>query len=423
MEKKMRGLLHGAVLALAMFVTANAFAAETVVKILDHEPTTREERDFLLRVAKNFEAANPTIKVEFDFLDDTSFKAKLPTLLQSPERPDAFFTWTGGVFYEQAETGILRDITDEMDAKTKSRYATIGLDGLSYKGRLYGVPMYATNIPIWYNRELLDKAKVDPASIKTWDDFLAACTKLKNAGITPIVIGGKDKWPIAFFFGPLALRILGMDGINAANRGENGGFDNAEFIKVGREFKRLVDIQPFQPGYMDTGFHKSVGLFGDGIGAFLPIAHYVIDMNAKNSTSGKGIGDKLDFIPFPAVTGGKGDPGDTFGGINGWLITKNAKPETLKFLEFLTNEENQLESGRLNLWLPIVKGTQSGLQDPRVRRVAELLEKAPHHQLYLDQALGAIVGTAVNDVAAELSTGEITPEEAAANVEEARQIR
>lgn len=418
----MKSVLAVVALALALSLSGRAQAADTVVKILDHEPTTREEKDYLLKVAEKFEAANPGIQVKFDFLDDVSFKAKLPTLLQSRERPDAFFTWTGGVFYEQAETGMLRDITDEMDAATKARYAPIGLEGVSYKGRLYGVPMYASNILIWYNGDLLKQADVNPDAIKTWDDFLDACGKLKKAGITPITIGGKDKWPIAFFFGPLALRIAGSEGIAAANRGENGGFTNADFVKVGQELKRLIDLKPFQPGFMDTGFHKSVGLFGDGKGAFLPIAHYVIEMNAKNSTSGKGI-DNLDFIAFPAVPGGKGDPRDTFGGVNGWLITKNAKPETLKFLEYLTNEENQLESGRLGLWLPIVRGTQTSLKDPRVQRVAKLLEEAPHHQLYLDQAMGAIVGAAVNDAAAELATGDITPKQGAEKIEEAREIR
>ncbi len=416
-------LLVALALATVLFSQGIVSAGETVVKILDHEPTTREEKDYLLRIADRYGRENPGVTIVFDFLDDVSFKAKLPTLLQSPERPDAFFTWTGGVFYEQVETGMLKDITNDMAPEIKNRYAQIGLDSVSYKGRLYGVPMYASNILIWYNGDLLKKAGVDPAGIKTWDDFLAACKKLKDAGITPITMGGKDKWPIAFFYGPLALRIAGQDGINAADRGENGGFANSDFVRVGEEFMRLIDLDPFQPGFMDTGFHKSVGLFGDGLGAFLPIAHYVTDMNAKNSTSGEGIGESLDFIPFPMVPGGKGDPADTFGGINGWLITKDAQPETLKFLEYLTNEENQLESGRLNLWLPIVKGTQTSLSDPRIQRVAELLEKAPHHQLYLDQALGAMVGAAVNDVSAELATKEITPEEAAERIEETRQIR
>ena len=419
----MKRFFQHALVISALFLGQAAFAADVVVKILNHEPSTREEKDYLLAVAKKFEAVTPGVKVQFTFLDDTSFKAKLPTLLQSKERPDAFFTWSGGVFYEQAETGMLRDISKDISDEVKARYAKIGLDGMSHKGKLYGIPVYASNISIWYNGDLLKKGGVDPTAIKTWDDFLAACTKLKSQGITPIVMGGKDKWPLAFFYGPLAMRIVGAEGIAAANEGKNGGFMHPDFVRVAEEYKRLVDIKPFQPGFMDTGFHKSVGLFGDGKGAFLPIGMYVISMNAKNSTSGKGIGESLNFISYPSVAGGKGDPNDTFGGVNGFLLTKDAKPEAVKFLVYLTSTENQLESARQGLWVPTGKGTSSALSDPRTQRVAKQLEEAPHHQLFLDQALGAIVGTALNDSAAELATGDITPKQAAEKIEEARQIR
>ena len=419
----MKRFLLNAIVLSGMFIAQATLAADVVVKILNHEPTTREEKEYLLNTAKKFESANPNVKVQFTFMDDTSFKAKLPTLLQSRERPDAFFTWSGGVFHEQAETGMLRDITKEVSDEAKARYSKIGLEGMSYKGKLYGIPVYAANILIWYNGDLLKKGGIDPSGIKTWDDFLAACTKLKSQGITPIVIGGKDKWPLAFFYGPLAMRIAGTDGIAAANEGRNGGFTGPDFLRVAQEYKRLIDIQPFQPGFMDTGFHKSVGLFGDGKGAFLPINVYVIEMNAKNSTSGKGIGESLNFIPYPMVANGKGDPKDTFGGVNGFLLTKDAKPEAIRFLEYLTNVENQRESARLGLWIPTTKGTAAELKDPRVQQAARLLEESPHHQLYLDQALGAIVGSAVNDAAAELATGDITPKQAVEKIEEARKIR
>lgn len=419
----MKRFLLNAIVLSGMFFAQAALAADVVVKILDHEPTTREEKEYLLNVAKKFEAANQGVKVQFTFMDDTSLKAKLPTLLQSKERPDAFFTWSGGVFHEQAETCMLRDISKDVSEEVKARYSKIGLEGMSYKGKLYGIPVMAANILIWYNGDLLKKGGVDPNAIKTWDDFLAACTKLKSQGITPIVIGGKDKWPLAFFYGPLAMRIVGPEAITAANEGKNGGFTSPEFLRVAEEYKRLIDIQPFQPGFMDTGFHKSVGLFGDGKGAFIPINVYVIDMNAKNSTSGKGVGDNLNFIPYPTVANGKGDPTDTFGGVNGFLLTKDAKPEAIRFLEYLTNVENQRESARLGLWIPTTKGTSSELKDPRVQDAARILEEASHHQLYLDQALGAIVGAAVNDAAAEIASGDITPKQAIDKIEEARKAR
>ena len=123
------------------------------------------------------------------------------------------------------------------------------------------------------------------------------------------------------------------------------------------------------------------------------------------------------------MSGGKGDPSDTFGGINGWLVSKNASPATAKWLTSLMDLQNQTVSAKMGLWLPIVKGADAGLTDANLQKIAKLLAGAKNHQLYLDQDLGASVGAAMNDAAAEIATGDITPEKAAARVEEARKMR
>jgi hypothetical protein len=51
--------------------------------------------------AQGFENAHPGVKVEFDYLENEAFKAKLPTLLQSKDRPSIFHSWGGGVMVEQ----------------------------------------------------------------------------------------------------------------------------------------------------------------------------------------------------------------------------------------------------------------------------------------------------------------------------------
>lgn len=113
-----------------------------------------------------------------------------------------------------------------------------------------------------------------------------------------------------------------------------------DFVKTGSEFKRSVDLKPFQPGFMDTNNNKAAGLFGDGKGAFHLMGNWLYGSQQKNSTSGKGIADEdLGFIRFPVVKGGKGKANDTFGGINGWLVTKDAPAATTKWLKFLLNKE------------------------------------------------------------------------------------
>jgi len=53
--------------------------------------------------------------VEFDYLENEAFKAKLPTLLQSKDRPSIFHGWGGGVMVEQIGSGICQDITQRIN--------------------------------------------------------------------------------------------------------------------------------------------------------------------------------------------------------------------------------------------------------------------------------------------------------------------
>ena len=410
--------------ALAAFTLAIPAVMADTVKMLSVEPNIQAGKDYYAAIKKAFEAKNPGTTIQIEYMDDTSFKSKLPTLLQSSARPDIFFTWTGGVFFEQAKAGILKDITTEMNAGWKDTFPAAGVNAMTYKNKAYGAPMYAASVVLWYNKKLLSQAKVDPAAIQNWDDFLNAVNKVKAAGITPIIVGGKDKWPLQFYYGFLATRIAGKDGITAADAGNAGGFENPDFVKVGTEFKRLVDTKPFQPGFMDTNNNKAAGLFGDGKGAFHLMGNWLYGSQMKNSSSGKGIGDEdLGFIRFPVVKGGKGKATDTFGGINGWLLTKDASPAASKWLQFLLNKENQIEGGKLALWLPIAKNAGGGVENPLMRQIVAQMDQSEYHQLYLDQALGASVGATLNDVAAELATGDITPQQGAKNVEEARRMR
>lgn len=57
-------------------------------------------------------------------------------------------------------------------------------------GNFYALGMSMSISGLIYNKDALDKAGVDPNSIRTWDDFDAACEKLVAAGITPLAIGG-----------------------------------------------------------------------------------------------------------------------------------------------------------------------------------------------------------------------------------------
>ena len=402
---------------LAAFAGA-AIGADTTVRIL-HIQQVPEDLALWKQIGAEFEKQNPGVKIDWQFLENEAFKAKLPTTLQSKERPDLFYSWAGGVFYDQARAGVLKDITKSMEGEWADSLSPAGVKAFTYDGKVYGAPMKTSLEILWYNKELLKKAGVDPASLTTWKGFLEAVKKCKAAGITPIATGGGDKWPLHFYWTMLALRLGGKEAFEAAYNREDQGFDSTTFVKAGEMFKELLDLEPFQPGFLGAKYPDAAGYFGDGKAAMFFMGDFLYSGQKSNSQSGKGVpDDQLDFVAFPAVEGGKGNE-DVLGAVEGWLVAKGAPDQAVEFLRFFLNKENQTKMAAAGIHIPLTLGAEAALENPFYRRVAEAFNKSPYLQIVYDQFLGANVGRVVNDVSADLAAGAISPEEAAKTVEEA----
>jgi raffinose/stachyose/melibiose transport system substrate-binding protein len=194
----MRLLKCLALVAAALTLTAGNAVAQTTVRWLHIEANPAQVKIWE-EVARAFEAKNPGVKIEMQFLENESYKAKLPTILQSKDRPHIIYSWAGGVLKAQIEAGVLEDISAPMKGYSDS-LAPAAVAAFTQDGKIYGVPMVLSQATFLYNKELMAKAGVDGAAIKTWDDLLAATRKLKAAGVTPIAVGGADKWPLHFYW-------------------------------------------------------------------------------------------------------------------------------------------------------------------------------------------------------------------------------
>jgi raffinose/stachyose/melibiose transport system substrate-binding protein len=414
----MRIMRRAAMAAAGLMLTAGAAAAETTIKWLHLEVNPTQVKIWE-EVARDFEAKNPGVKVEMQFLENEAYKAKLPTVLQSKDRPHIIYSWAGGVLKSQIEAGVLEDITAPLSGY-KDNLAPAAVSAFTFDGKNYGIPYAQSQVGFFYNKELMAKANVDGAKIKTWDDLLEAVKKLKAAGVTPLMAGGADKWPLHFYWTNLAVRVGGRTAFEAALRGENGGFEGETFVKSGQLFKQLVDLQPFQNGFLGFKNPQAVGAFGDGKAAMTLAISIVGQQQRALAADKKGISDdNLGWFDFPTVAGGKGDPSDTLGGINGWLVTKGAPKEAVAFLKSFVSLEVQKRLAAGNFLIPVYKGADEGLANPLIRNVAQNLAKSKYHQNFYDQSLGPSVGRVVNDVTAEIAGGSMTPEAAAKTIQEA----
>jgi raffinose/stachyose/melibiose transport system substrate-binding protein len=392
--------------------------AETTVRWL-HIDTNPAQIKIWQEVVHDFEASHPGVKVEMQFLENEAYKAKLPTILQSKDRPHIIYSWAGGVLKAQVEAGVIEDISGQVKGYT-DQIAPAAISAFTIDGKIYGLPMVLSQVGFYYNKELMAKGGVDGAKIKTWDDLLAAVKALKAANVTPLVVGGADKWPLHFYWTYLAMRQGGKAAFDAALKGENGGFEGETFVKAGELFKQLVDLQPFQTGFLGFKNQPAVGFFGDGKGAMTLAISNVYLLQRVLAADKVGLSDeKLGWFDFPTVAGGKGNATDTLGGITGWLVTKGAPKEATEFLKFFISKDVQKRLAAGNFIVPVVSGADEGFNSPFMRNIAHNLAQSKYHQNFLDQTLGPSVGRVVNDATAEIAGGSMSPKDAAKAIQAA----
>lgn len=372
------------------------------------------------KMADDYMAEHPNVKIEITVLENEAFKTKLTTVMQSGEVPDVFQSWGGGAMNQQIEAGLLKDITADLDADGgawRNSFAPGALAVYSLDGKNYGVPWDMGMVGWWYNKALFEEAGIS-APPATWTEFLDAVKKLKEAGITPISLGEGDKWPGMHIWSYLATRICGEEGfMAAANR--SGSFTDPCFVEAGEKLQELIALEPFQSGYLGATHDDMQATFGNSKAAMELSGQWAPTVQAANSADQKGIGENLGLFNFPAVEGGKGGAADVIGGGNGFALGKDAEPEAVDFVKYLTSPENQAVIAASGSGIPVVKGGEKGLTDANMLLVQQTFSAAEYFQLYYDQYLPPAMGSVLNDAVQTIFAGTATPEEAAQVIEDA----
>ena len=405
--------------ATAAPVPTNTEAPKPVKITWWHISTADNHKALFQKFADDYTKLHPNVTIEIQVLENEAFKSKLTTVMQSGEPPDIFQSWGGGVMNEYATAGLLQDITPALDADGgawRNTFATGALGVYSYKGKNYGVPWDMGMIGWWYNKALFAKAGIaNPPA--TWTELLDDVKALKAAGITPIALGEGDKWPGMHMWAYLVTRLGGQANFEGALL-RTGSFTDAPFVDAGKKLQELIALQPFQSGFLGATYGDEATAMGNGKAAMELMGQWAPSVEMANSTDKKGIGDNLGFFPFPMVEGGAGAITDAVGGGNGFAVGKNASPEAVDFVKFMTSAENQAALAKIGVAIPVVKGGEVGLSDPLMVIVQKTFAAAQYFQLYYDQALPPAMGSVVNDATQGIFAGTLTPEQAAQQIED-----
>lgn len=278
-------------------------------------------------------------------------------------------------------------------------------------GACFGIPVTSTQSgAILYNKEIYEEYGLEVPH--TWDDFLANCEILKEAGETAMIGSIGDSWTIQVTYLGDHYNVL-AENPDFAKEFEAGTAKYATSEAGVKSFQKLEDLQPyFNEDYTATTYADACDMLVNGDGA-----HYIILSQALSSIYDL-YGEDVNKIGLFGIPGD--DPENH--GLTVWTpsgIYGNANSgkteDILRFMEFYTSDE------ALNAFAEVQKP-----DGPYCIEGYELPDSAydavKEAQSYFDDGKislalefeTSVKGTNCEYICSEVATGQSTAEEAAA---------
>ena len=171
---------------------------EKTIRVVDWQSgvggITNSYADFI----KEFEAANPGVKVEYTQYTVSTYNEFLKPALSSGQGPDVFAVYPGPDLDEVVNAGHLVNITAEADDEWKGWLGSnINIPELSRGGNLYLAPQDAFTEEIWvYNDMIADLGFKLPAfgDSYTVDEWVAIGKAAKAKGLDGLMFGPVESW-------------------------------------------------------------------------------------------------------------------------------------------------------------------------------------------------------------------------------------
>lgn len=227
-------------------------------------------------IVDGFMEKYPGITVECINIPTESEWLNSESVLMSDESsmPNVIQGYGGSRIAGYLEQNLIVDMTPyyEQYPEWKERFNALGesltdFTSYGYEGS-YGIPFTAYQVMLFYNEDLLSENGIDPASIKSWDDLMAACETLKANGVQPFEMGEKDDYRFGHLHSALNYKTYGCDMAEKLGTREVA-YDGEEQKAIYQMIKDAAD-----KGYLGTNLlgiddGQERSLFNTGEAAFL----------------------------------------------------------------------------------------------------------------------------------------------------------
>ncbi len=295
----------------------------------------------LRKMADEFEAANPNIKINIEVTGWSDYWTMLEAGATGGSLPDVFWMHSNEI-YRYASNGMLLDLTDRIKASQKASLDNFpeGLNQIyNFQGKQFAIPKDFDTIGLWYNKTLFDKAGLKyPDETWTWDDLHNAAKTLTKDGVYG-------------FLAPLHNQEGYYNFVY-----QNGGTIITPDKKSGYDDPKTVEALKYYVGFVREGLSPEV--YGDAERADL-IKNGKVAMglfgswNLSGFTENEYMAQNFDVAVLPK----KEKQASIYNGLGNAIAHNTKHPEEAwKFVEYLSSKEGQERQAQLGVAISAYKG-------------------------------------------------------------------
>lgn len=298
--------------------------------------------DFLQRFVGEYEKENPSVELDVKIQEWTGIGEKVLSALESDDAPDVIEVGNTQVA-QYAQSRNLRDLTLE---SVRDLGGEDWLPGLAQPGSIggaqFGIPWYAANRVVIYNKDLFAQAGIEEPP-KTRARWLTDTAELNTGANQGIYLAYQDWYTLAGF-------IWDEGGELAVESGAQfqGAVDSPAALK-GMAFYKDLQALGKGPKDSDEATPPQAEVFAKGDVAQIiatPSAARIIE---EKNPALKGV---LGFFPVPGKTAAK--PGTVFTGGSDLIVPQNAshRSAAVDVVKALAGEKWQTELARTMSYVP-----------------------------------------------------------------------
>ena len=300
-------------------------------------------------INKQFEEKYPEYKIEYTTTGpndeykqasrtritagDVDIFADLSGMRLSPKE------WTPGAkvpdWQQWIDSGLIADLTGQ---EFINNYEASDIEQAgTYNGKVYGIPTGKVVMSgIFYNKDIFAEYGLEVPT--TWSEFIQVCETLKENGVTPIAMAGKDVWPLKLPVFGLQAHILAGGDQNQFIEGVWKGtskFNDPDAIEVLEKMKTIQDNYTID-GFMGIDYGTLPSYFATGKVAMMPNGSW-------EAPTVESANPDLNFGYFPIPATEDASVNDSLVGKYDmtWYVAENGKNKegAIKWLEFFSQPE------------------------------------------------------------------------------------